>query len=130
MNNNKELYTKSEIIQKLGVQAYILSLWEKEFALATISAADGTTLYTSQGYAHLKKIKELIYEKGYSLEAAKKTIAENKEEMPPPFIAASPLNFESQFEPKKESAQKIDPSLMQELKNLQKQLLKLKKLLA
>lgn len=124
MNPEKEIFTRSDILQKLGIQSYILSLWEKEFAIATINAADGQVLYTFQGYSQLKKIKELIYEKGYNLDSAKKSIAENKVDTP--VIAASPLPFESK---KAVKTVAIDETLKQNLRALHKQLLKLRKLL-
>ena len=43
MNQGKEIYTRTDVTQKLGIQAYILSLWEKEFAVPTITAGDGHT---------------------------------------------------------------------------------------
>lgn len=123
MNQEKEIYTRTDVTQKLGIQAYILSLWEKEFAIATITAADGQLLYTFQGYSQLKRIKELIYEKGYSLDTAKKIIAENNTETP--IIAASVLHFK----PKVEAPPSLDNTLVQNLKELHTQLLKLRKLL-
>lgn len=124
MDQEKTLYTRSEITQKLGIQSYILSLWEKEFGLALILSADGQTLYTSDNYQLLKKIKELIYEKGYSLESAKKAINENRTDTP--IRAASHLLFEPRKEPK---VPVIDTRLSENLKNLQKQLIKLRQLL-
>ena len=124
MNQEKEIYSRSDITQQLGIQSYILSLWEKEFAIASITAADGQLLYTFQGYTQLKRIKELIYEKGYSLDTAKKIIAENRAETH--VLAASPLHFE----PKKESKKRfLDPTVIHSLKELQKQLVKLRQLL-
>lgn len=123
MNPEKELYSRTDITQKLGIQAYILSLWEKEFALSSIKAADGQTLYTTQAITQLAKIKELIYEKGYSLEAAKKSIAENKEETLT--MLASPLAFE----PKRDQKKADYPVILEHLKNLQKQLIKLRDVL-
>ncbi len=123
MNQEKEIYTRTDIIQQLGIQSYILSLWEKEFAIATINAADGQLLYTFQGYSQLKRIKELIYEKGYSLDTAKKIIAENKTETP--IVGASVLHFK----PKSESSTPLDTALVQNLKELHARLLKLRKLL-
>ena len=119
MNQEKQLYTRSDITQKLGIQSYILSLWEKEFGLATISSADGQTLYTFQNYEQLKGIKELIYEKGYSLDAAKKALNEHGSQA---IRAASPLLFEA-----KPAA--LNASLLLSLKNLQKQLHKLRQLI-
>lgn len=123
MDQEKTLYTRSEITQKLGIQSYILSLWEKEFGLALIISADGQTLYTSDNYQQLKKIKALIYENGHSLEGAKKAINENRTDTP--IRAASPL-FDG---PKQPKAPVIDPKFSENLQNLQKQLIKLKQLL-
>ena len=124
MNQEKEIYSRSDITQQLGIQSYILSLWEKEFAIASITTADGQLLYTFQGYTQLKRIKELIYEKGYSLDTAKKIIAENRAETQ--VLAASPLHFELKKESKKRF---LDPTVIHSLKELQKQLVKLRQLL-
>ncbi len=119
MNQEKEIYTRADIVQKLGIQSYILSLWEKEFGIATIAAADGQTLYTSQSYSQLKKIKELIYEKGHNLDTAKKMITTNKSEAL--LTAAFPLQFTT--------TNTVNRTLTKDLLTLQKQLIKLRKLL-
>lgn len=131
MNLEKELYTKTDITQKLGIKSYILSLWEKEFGIATITAADGQTLYTAQSFAQLKKITELIYEKGHSLEVAKKALTEqtSKSTIPSQRSSAVPLLFEPVKKQEiKEKA--LDPEFALTLHNVQKQLIKLRQLLS
>lgn len=130
MNVEKELYTKADITQKLGIKSYILSLWEKEFGIATITAADGQTLYTTQNFAQLKKITELIYEKGYSLEVAKKALIEQTSEIAAPQrSSAVPLLFEpvKKHETKEKT---LDPEFTHTLQTVKTQLIKLRQLLS
>jgi DNA-binding transcriptional MerR regulator len=94
----KKFYTKDEIVQNLGVQPYIMALWEKQFGIET-AINDGQAHYSSDDLAKLRSVKELLYEKGFTIDAAKKYLHENPLLQASSVFAASPLLFESKKNP-------------------------------
>ncbi len=125
MKQEKSTYTKAEITQSLGVQDYIITVWEKQFGIQTESI-DGQPLYSSQDLEKLKSIKELLYEKGYTIDAAKQYVQENPSILDTPMIAASPLLFVTKKEPRDTM---LNDTLKQQLIEMQQQLIQLRNLL-
>ncbi len=125
MKQEKSTYTKAEITQSLGVQDYIITVWEKQFGIQT-EFLDGQLLYSSEDLEKLKSIKELLYEKGYTIDAAKQYVRENSHILDTPMIAASPLLFVSKQEPKNTV---LNDTLKQQLIEVQQHLIRLRNLL-
>ena len=71
MTQKKELLTQSQIAQKLGIQTYMVSAWEKKFNIEP-TVNDGQKTYTDSDLATFRSVKELLYEKGLSMDAAMK----------------------------------------------------------
>ena len=71
MNQGKEIYTRTDVTQKLGIQAYILSLWEKEFAVPTITAGTVKHFTRHKDLANLPKSKPSSMKKGIALKPPK-----------------------------------------------------------
>ncbi len=126
MIHEQKTYTKAEISQKLGVQPYIITLWEKQFGIQT-TMSNGEEMYSELDASRLASIKELLYEKGYSIAAAKQYLNEFPMAHESGIIAASPLLFESRNTPIK--SRSADDPFMQRLLQLKQQLLKLKELI-
>lgn len=118
----KNRYTKEEVTQQLGVRAYILALWEKQFGIRTDSQ-DGTVLYSAEDLRKLQSVKELLYEKGYSIDAAKQYLHSHPLISEHTVVPASPLLFKPQL------TNKADSQLISQLLQLKKQLEKLRTLL-
>ena len=91
----KKKFTKDHIARKLGVQAYIIDGWEKQFELEPL-VKNGEKLYTRKHVSQLRTIKELLYEKGFSLDAAKNYFKDQHNLEGTTLIAAAPLNFSVQ----------------------------------
>ncbi len=113
--NDKQYYTKTEITKELGIQPYIMALWEKQFGIEAV-IENGQSFYSSTDLQKLRSIKNLIYDKGLTLEAAKKQLMNTGEVI----TQASPLLFENT---------RKSPPLTQELLAIQHQLIKLRNLL-
>lgn len=95
---SQKKFTKDQIAHKIGLQAYILAAWEKQFNIVPLSK-NGETLYTRQHLATFRSIKELLYEKGFSMDAAKKYLQDNTAHLEgKTLLAASPLLFETKKE--------------------------------
>ena len=71
-----KLYFKiSEVAKILGVEAYVLRFWESEFpTLVPQKTEGGHRTYRRKDLDKLLKIKELLYNKGFTIAGAKKQL--------------------------------------------------------
>src|SRR5688500_5113250 len=72
----KRLYYKiGEACKELGIQPYVLRYWETEFpALSPNKSRSGQRVYSEKELAVIRRIKELLYEEGYTIAGAKKKL--------------------------------------------------------
>ena len=72
---NEGFYTIGEVSEKIGVKPYILRYWEREFPfLQPMKNRAGHRLYTERDVFIVKKIKELVHQRGYSISGARKVL--------------------------------------------------------
>ena len=72
----KKLYYKiGEACKRLDIQPYVLRYWETEFPLlAPNKSTSGQRVYSEQDLRVIQRIKELLYEEGYTIAGAKKKL--------------------------------------------------------
>ena len=72
----KRLYYKiGEACKALGIQPYVLRYWETEFpALSPNKSRSGQRVYSEKELEVIRRIKELLYEEGYTIAGAKKKL--------------------------------------------------------
>jgi DNA-binding transcriptional MerR regulator len=72
----KRLYYKiGEACKALGIQPYVLRYWETEFpALSPSKSRSGQRVYSEKELETIRRIKELLYEEGYTIAGAKKKL--------------------------------------------------------
>jgi len=72
----KKLYYKiGEACKQLDIQPYVLRYWETEFPLlAPSKSTSGQRVYSEQDLRVIQRIKELLYEEGYTIAGAKKKL--------------------------------------------------------
>ncbi len=72
----KRLYFKiGEACKELGIQPYVLRYWETEFpALAPSKSRSGQRVYSENEMEVIRRIKQLLYEEGYTIAGAKKKL--------------------------------------------------------
>lgn len=72
----KRLYYKiGEACKELGIQPYVLRYWETEFpALAPNKSRSGQRVYSENELEIIKRIKQLLYDEGYTIAGAKKKL--------------------------------------------------------
>jgi DNA-binding transcriptional MerR regulator len=72
----KRLYYKiGEACKALGIQPYVLRYWETEFpALTPSKSRSGQRVYSEKELETIRRIKELLYEEGYTIAGAKKKL--------------------------------------------------------
>ncbi len=72
----KRLYYKiGEACRMLDIQPYVLRYWETEFpALSPAKSRSGQRVYNEKELAVIRRIKELLYDEGYTIAGAKKKL--------------------------------------------------------
>src|ERR671920_139997 len=72
----KRLYYKiGEACKELGIQPYVLRYWETEFpALTPSKSRSGQRVYSEKELEIIRRIKELLYDEGYTIAGAKKKL--------------------------------------------------------
>ncbi len=72
----KKLYYKiGEACKILEIQPYVLRYWEKEFPLLSPNKSkSGQRVYNERELEVIRRIKELLYDEGYTIAGAKKKL--------------------------------------------------------
>lgn len=66
-----------EVAKIIGVKSYVLRYWETEFAFLSPQKSDNQQrMYSKKDVENCLLIKHLLYDKRYSIEGARKRIAE------------------------------------------------------
>jgi DNA-binding transcriptional MerR regulator len=65
-----------ELANLLKVEPFVIRFWEKEFELAAQRTAGGQRVYTAQQVNQFKKIKQLLYNEGFTIAGAKKMLTQ------------------------------------------------------
>ncbi|HSS77371.1 MAG TPA: MerR family transcriptional regulator, partial [Thermoanaerobaculia bacterium] len=65
----------SELCRTLDIQPYVLRYWETEFpALTPSKSRSGQRVYSEKELEIIRRIKELLYDEGYTIAGAKKKL--------------------------------------------------------
>lgn len=77
MAEKKKLYYKiGEACKALDIQPYVLRYWETEFSvLRPDKSKSGQRVYSESDLGVIRRIKELLYEEGFTIAGAKKRLA-------------------------------------------------------
>jgi DNA-binding transcriptional MerR regulator len=68
----KMYYSISEVASMLGLEAYVLRFWEKEFShLKPKKNRAGNRVYQQKDIEQLLQIKHLLYDKGFTIDGAR-----------------------------------------------------------
>ncbi len=72
----KKLYYKiGEACKQLDIQPYVLRYWETEFPpLSPNKSKSGQRVYSEKDLEVIRRIKELLYDEGYTIAGAKKKL--------------------------------------------------------
>ncbi len=71
----KVYYKIGEVSRRVGVAAHTIRYWEREFSFLRPSRnSRGHRLYTPKEMEKIFRIKELLYQEGYRIPAAKKVL--------------------------------------------------------
>jgi DNA-binding transcriptional MerR regulator len=123
----KKLYFKiGEACKKLDIQPYVLRYWETEFpALSPNKSKSGQRVYTTKDLQVIGRIKELLYEEGFTIAGAKKKLDGELKTGLKPLRAADEAEAAATEEVSETAAEQaqvpvIDQSTIKELEALRK----------
>jgi len=88
---NKLFFKIGEVCEITDTQPYVLRYWESEFpALAPAKNSSGQRIYRRRDIETVLRIKELLYQEGFTIAGAKKRLeAEQSGKSPTPQSAAA-----------------------------------------
>jgi DNA-binding transcriptional MerR regulator len=81
-DDRKLYYSISEVARITKVKPYVLRFWEKEFPLLKPKKnRGGNRTYQEHEIALINRIKQLLYEEGYTIEGARQKLKEVRKEI-------------------------------------------------
>ena len=131
MKMQKRQFRIGELAHYLNVEKFVIRFWEKEFDMRTARSTGGQRFYDEKDVERFATIKDLLYQKGYTIAGAKQQLKEKTKRK------ASPIEEEPRILPshrinigqEKASDDVTREQLEQQIVDLQKKLLKLRELL-
>ena len=80
---DERLFKIGEVCKLADVQPYVLRYWETEFpALAPNKSGGGQRLYSQREIDIILRIKQLLYQEGFTIAGAKKKLEEPSTSLP------------------------------------------------
>src|SRR6201994_1227591 len=78
---DKLFFRIGEVSQLVGVEPYVLRYWESEFpGLAPKKSSTGQRMFRRKDVELLLNIKELLYDKKFTIEGARKALKSEKQD--------------------------------------------------
>ncbi len=76
LKKDRKYYRIGQVSEIIGVEPHVLRFWESQFKYIQPRRISKRRLYRSQDIRILKRIKQLLYEEGYTIAGARKKIRE------------------------------------------------------
>ncbi len=80
MKMEKKRFRIGELAQNIGVERFVIRFWEKEFGLTSERTTGGQRFYSNEDFSLFTQIKELLYNKGFTISGAKKQLSDQKKQ--------------------------------------------------
>jgi DNA-binding transcriptional MerR regulator len=71
---DKRRFRIGDLAEELKVKKFVIRFWEKEFDIKSDRSEGGQRFYTSQDLQRFIRIKDLLYNKGFTIAGAKKQL--------------------------------------------------------
>lgn len=123
MKMEKRKFRIGELAEHLNVERFVIRFWEKEFNFKGYRSGGGQRFYDEQDLKQFKAIKELLYEKKFTIAGAKQAFKKGTS------ITASQKTTIESATTSHEKHVGVQPDLHKKLVNLRKALLNVKKVL-
>lgn len=111
----KRLFRIGELAKKLSIETSVIRFWEKEFELSCHRSDGQQRFYSERDLEKFYTIKELLYNKKFTIAGAKEELKKSKSKQP--------------LEKVDDNTKIIPSKLEREILKLQDQLIKLRELL-
>jgi DNA-binding transcriptional MerR regulator len=82
-NLNKTYFTIGEISERFDLENHVLRYWEKEFPALNPVKRSGIRYYQNEDIKIIGKIKDLLYNQGFTIKGAKAQFAATTAEVMP-----------------------------------------------
>lgn len=131
MKMQKRQFRIGELANYLNVEKFVIRFWEKEFDVHTTRSTGGQRFYDDKDIEKFLYIKELLYQKGYTIHGAKQQFKEKTKRKAinngddHKILASQKTTFEHEEIPAKQNREHLEQQIIE----LQKKLLKLRELL-
>jgi DNA-binding transcriptional MerR regulator len=84
----KRYFTIGEVSELCGVKPYVLRYWEQEFTqLKPMKRRGNRRYYQHHEVLLIRRIRELLYEQGFTISGARNRLTESGHGRPPPQVA-------------------------------------------
>jgi DNA-binding transcriptional MerR regulator len=127
MKMQKRTFRIGELAKHLSLERFVIRFWEKEFSLKTHRSHGGQRFYTEDDVQTFFCIKDLLYNRGFTIIGAKQQIKTVKQKTAPQKNVIPKKNMPQLKEI--EELKKERASLEKRVIILQQQLIKLRELL-
>lgn len=124
MKMRRRQYRIGELAKTLNLKRFVVRFWEKELGIKPRRSPGGQRFYQAEDFETFKLIKELVYEKKFTLAGAKKELENLKKNKHKTIVASQKVVFEE-----KTVIKDLEPELKEQMLSIKKQLVKLKELL-
>lgn len=121
MSMRKQRFRIGQLANDLNVESFVIRFWEKEFNIKASRSEGGQRFYDQKHLSAFQKIKELLYDRKFTIAGAKEALKNEKS-----YVVAEKTTMENEIPVDNE--QKFLP-IMSELVDLQKKLIKLREML-
>jgi DNA-binding transcriptional MerR regulator len=114
---NKLYFRIGEVCRLLKLEPYVLRFWESEFpSLSPAKGANGRRMYRRKDVEMVVTIKDLLYERGYTIAGARKVLTSRKENAAP-VVSSATSGSKAPAPPASPAPEKLDQVKL-ELRNI------------
>lgn len=78
MRMEKRKFRIGELAKRLELERFVVRFWEKEFNIKTSRSLGKQRFYSEEDFHKFKKIKELLYQEGFTIIGAKQQLTAEK----------------------------------------------------
>lgn len=131
MKIERRKFRIGELAKQLTVERFVIRFWEKEFGIKGFRSTGGQRFYDEQDLKKFVTIKELLYEKGFTIAGAKRNLKEalaSKKHEETKILASSVTEMEPEVSHQTKPAP-LKSDIALQILELQKKLIKLRELL-
>lgn len=124
MKMEKRKFRIGELAKVLNVERFVIRFWEKEFMLKATRSEGGQRFYDEKDLEKFRLIKELLYERGFTISGARKQLKTK-----PNFVIPSQKTTMESESDSTRTTNVSDELVISQLINLRKKLVHLRRML-